>query len=84
MSLDYVQRTVAQAMAPGIAAFAAISILIKIPTNPPEIVTIGDSEFRVDVNRMEPYTPYLVEFMDSRYIIWKTKNEALVMTEATI
>lgn len=82
MSLDYVQRTVTYAMRPGIAVFATICILpLKIPTNPSEIVTVDDSGFRVNVNRMEPHTPYLVEFIDSRYLIWKTKDEALVMTE---
>ena len=79
MSLDNVQSTVTSAI-PIMFAWMAVSEF-KIVTNPPKVITIYDSGFRVDVNLMDAYIPYLVEFMSSRYLIWKKKDNALVVTE---
>lgn len=49
--------------------------------NPPEIVRIEGEEFRIDMNNMEPLRPYLMKFLDSRYVIWKNKDGALVINE---
>lgn len=54
---------------------------IVVPKNPPEIVTVHDSGFRVDTNQMAEYTPYLVEFMKSQYLIWKRKDGALMVVD---
>ena len=84
MSLDYASRTAAQAVSLNLADIAVIfALTLKAPVNPPEIVTINDAGFRVNVNRMKPGKFYLVEFMGARYMIWKNKDEALVMTEVS-
>ena len=56
-------------------------VLLKVPVNPPDIVAIDDTWFTVDMNRMEPFVPCVVEFLDSRYVIWKNKDSGLVLTE---
>ena len=55
---------------------------IEVPLNPPEIVQVDDDGFRVDMNMMRPCAPYMVQFLDSRYLIWKTGAGSLVVTEA--
>ena len=56
-------------------------IVSEILINPPEIITINDQEFKVNMTKMKTNTPYFVDFMDSRYIIWKNKNKSLVINE---
>ena len=60
---------------------AIVRVQISVPTNPPEIVTVSDSGFSVDTNKMAEYTPCLVEFMNSQYTIWKEKSGALVVVD---
>ncbi len=84
MSLDYVQNAMAPVMGSTLAIFAAVFTLpIKAPVNAPGIVTITDTGFRVSVNQMESGKFYMVEFMDARYLIWKNKDNALVITEVS-
>ena len=58
-----------------------VNLAIVVPVNPPEIVSIEGEEFRIDMDKMEQLRPYLMEFLDSRYMIWKNQDSALVMTE---
>ena len=80
MSLD-VQDQMTTWMAAPIVNLFKVHLAIAVPVNPPEIVSIEDEEFRIDIDNMEQLRPYLMEFLDSRYIIWKNQDGALVMTE---
>lgn len=62
--------------------FFAVRLSVNVPVNPPEIVSIEGDEFRIDMNNMEPLRPYMMKFLDARYVIWKNQDGALVMTEA--
>ena len=55
-----------------------IKIDVEIPVNPPGIVTIKDSSFRIDANKMRPYEPCIVDFRGSKYLIWKDEDDALI------
>ena len=79
ISLDYISSMVAQAAYFNLAGMIALPL--KAPVNPPDIVIVSDTGFNVNVNRMKPGKFYMVEFMDVRYIIWKNRDDALVMTE---
>lgn len=48
------------------------------PVNPAGIVTIKDSSFTIDANKMSPYDPCIVNFRGSKYLIWKDENDALI------
>lgn len=80
MSLN-LQPQMALMTAP-IVKFFAVRLAVVVPVNPPEIVSIEGEEFRIDMDSMEPLQPYLMDFLDSRYMIWKNQDGALVMTEA--
>ena len=56
-------------------------IVLGIPVNPPEIVTVDGEEFKVNMDKMEINAPYFVDFLDSRYLIWKNMDGALVINE---
>lgn len=62
--------------------FFPVRLSVAVPVNPSEIVSIEGEEFRIDMDRMKPLRPYMMEFLDSRYVIWKNQDGALVMTEA--
>ena len=82
MSSDYVSSISAQATHFNLAAMhAMVTLTLKAPVNHPDIVTINDTGFRVNMNKMKPGKFYMVEFMDDRYLIWKNRDDALVMTE---
>ena len=84
MRLDYVPSAPTQMVGSGLAVFATMFTLrINAPVNPSEIVTINETGFKVNVKHMESGKFYIVEFMDARYLIWKNKDEALVMTEVS-
>ena len=53
----------------------------SMPVNPPKIVLMSEDEFTIDLNEMERWVPYGVAFGDSRYVIWKNDNDALVMID---
>lgn len=85
MGLSLVQR---RRMAPTKSTETVMAVLgamnlfhLNIPTNPPEIVTVGDEEVTLNMNNMEQLTPYLVKFRDSIYLVWKNGDGALVMEE---
>lgn len=61
-----------------------VPILIPLQVNPPDIVTIEDSEFRIDMNNMKPGHPYLMKFEGSTYVILKNGDDALVMEEVEV
>lgn len=50
--------------------FLPRGLKVEITVNPPDIVRIEGEEFRIDMNNMEPLRPYLMKFLDSRYVIW--------------
>ena len=84
MRLDYASHTAAQVVSLNLVGIAEMfALTLKDPVNPQDIVTVNDAGFRVNVNKMELGKFYLVEFMDARYLIWKNKDEALVMTEVS-
>lgn len=56
-------------------------LIRTIPVNPPEIVTIKDDEFKIDLNRMAQDTPYVLEFQGSRFLIQKNKDGAMTMDD---
>lgn len=80
MSLSLLKQPDTLMPAP-IAAFLLHRLKIDIPVNPPKIVLVEGDEFRIDMNNMEPLQPYLMTFLDSRYVIWKNQDSALVMNE---
>lgn len=55
-----------------------------VQANPPDIVTIEDDEFRINMNNMEPLRRYVMEFDGSTYVIWKNGDGALVMEEVEV
>ena len=63
--------------------FAIVTPLVKagIPLDPPDIVSKNDEGFSVDTNNMERLRPYMMTFKDSKYVIWKDENDALVIKE---
>lgn len=69
------------ALAARTAAILPDRLKLDLPVNPPDIVSIDGDEFIVNMNNMKPLTPYLLEFMDSRYVIWKNQDGALVIDE---
>lgn len=79
-SLDLLPQT-ALAAAP-VVKLLAVQFAVAVPVNPPEIVSIEGEEFQIDMNSMEPLRPCVMELLDSRYMIWKNEDGALVMTEA--
>lgn len=84
MRLDYASHTAAQVVSLNLVGIAEMfALTLKDPVNPQDIVTVNDAGFRVNVNKMELGKFYLVEFMDARYLIWKNKDEALIMTEVS-
>lgn len=54
---------------------------MAVPVNPPDIVSIKDDGFIIDMNNMETMQPYRMNFLDSRYVIWKNQDGALVIEE---
>ncbi len=71
---------------PGALAARTAAILpdrfkLDLPVNPPDVVSIDGDEFNVNMNNMKPLAPCLLEFMDSRYVIWKNRDGALVIDE---
>ena len=81
MSQESMQYATGLVTAPIVKFVTAWIGIIKAPANPPGIVTIHDSGFRIDVNQMTEGVPYVVEFMESQYLIWKRKDGALVVTD---
>ena len=79
MSLSLLEQPDILATAP-IAEFLR-RITIDIPMNPQDIVLIEGDEFRIDMNNMELLQPYLMTFLDSRYMFWKNQSGALVLVE---
>ena len=53
----------------------------NIPVNPPEIVDVSESGFEVHTDKMKPYIPCMIHFDGSKYMAWKDKDKALVLTE---
>lgn len=80
MSLNSVHSTITTRITPAIDAMLHVSAF-KISVNPSKIVVIDDSGFKINVNLMNAYTPYIIEFRGSKYLIWKNKDSALVVTE---
>ena len=77
MSLQYTPH-----MAYNLAvSMMSIVAVVSIPVNPPKIVLMGDDEFTINLNEMERWVPYGVAFGDSRYVIWKNDDDALVMID---
>ena len=65
-----------------IAILAKPKIITDILVNPPDIVLIKDDEgFIINLNNMETMQPYRMNFLDSRYVIWKNEKGALVIEE---
>lgn len=58
-----------------------VPVLVPIQVNPPDIVTIEDDEFRIEMNNMKTHRRYLMKFDGSTYVIWKNNDGALVMDE---
>ena len=52
-----------------------------VQANPPDIVTIEDDEFRINMNNMEPLRRYIMKFDGSTYVVWKNGDGSLVMEE---
>ena len=80
MSFGLLKRPYALMISP-IAAFFARHFKIDIPVNPPKIVLIEGDQFSIDMNEMETLRPYMMTFLDSRYMFWKNQKGALVLTE---
>lgn len=57
-------------------------IAVPIPVNPPKIVAMGKDEFTIDLHEMKRWVPCVVEFHESKYMIWKNDDDALVMIDA--
>ncbi len=64
-----------------IAILAKPKIITDILVNPPDIVLIKDDGFIINQNNMETMQPYRMNFLDSRYVIWKNEKGALVIEE---
>lgn len=83
MDFDNVAATKPLVLMPITIIATQVNIKLNITINPPKIVTIDGPEFKVDMKKMKPHTPYLVEFMNLRYLIWKDEKDALVINEVT-
>ena len=57
------------------------ALRVDIPTDPPEIVAKNADGVSIDTNNMERFKLHMMTFMDSTYVIWKDRNDALVITE---
>ena len=68
-------------LAAGLGALLPDRFRIIVCANPPDVVSIDGEELSIDMNNMAPLTPCLLEFLDSRYMIWKNQDDALVMGE---
>lgn len=55
--------------------------MMAVPLDPPDIVTKRADGFSIDMNNMEPLMPYMMTFEDSKYVLWKNENGALVIRE---
>ena len=75
MSLGLLQQTEKHVLIPVMTMTKQIRECIRI--NPPEIVTIKDSEFIVDMNKMNHLEPCIVDFQGTQYFIWKNNDGAL-------
>ena len=64
-----------------VVKLAEFSFIMDVPVNPPDIVTIKDDGFVIDLDSMETMQPYRMNFLDSRYVIWKNQDGALVVEE---
>ena len=64
-----------------IAILAKPKIITDILVNPPDIVLIKDEGFIINLNNMETMQPYRMNFLDSKYVIWKNEKGALVIEE---
>lgn len=49
--------------------------------NPPNIVQFTDSGFDINMNNMTVNIPYVVEFEDVKYAVWKNDSAELAMVE---
>ena len=58
-----------------------VNIQFVIPVNMPEVVTIHDSGFSIDTNRMDVGSPYVVKFGELEYIMRKRNVGALVVED---
>lgn len=68
-------------LAAGLGALLPDRFRLIVSVNPPDVVSIDGEEFSIAMNNMAPLTPCLLEFLDSRYMIWKNQDGALVMGE---
>lgn len=61
----------------------AIVVPLKpnIPLDPPDIVSKNDEGFSINMNNMERSKPYMMTFEDSKFVLWKNKDGALVIKE---
>ena len=80
MSLD-LQSQMDILIAAPVARLFALQFAIVVPVNPPDIVSIKDDGFIIDLDNMDAMQPYLMNFLDSRYVIWKNQDGALVVEE---
>ena len=83
LSIDLIHQQEALVISIFRALLSSVRVL-DIPVNPPDIVSIKDKEFRICTNNMEPSRLYLMKFLDSSYVIWKTKDGALTMEEVDL
>lgn len=54
---------------------------LDIPLDSQDIVSKNDEGFSIDMNNMERLKPYMMTFEGSKYVLWKTGNDALVIRE---
>lgn len=64
-----------------VMALVPPALKVDIPWDPPEIVLKNADGFSIDTKNMERFKLYMMTFMDSTYVIWKDRNDALVITE---
>ena len=81
MSLGSQSQISSVVMSTLIAILAKSKIITDILVNPPDIVLIKDEGFIINLNNMETMQPYRMNFLDSRYVIWKNEKGALVIEE---
>ncbi len=81
MSLGSQSQISSVVMSTLIAILAKPKIITDILVNPPDIVLIKDEGFIINLNNMETMQPYRMNFLDSRYVIWKNEKGALVIEE---
>ena len=80
MSMD-MQAQMGALIAVPVVKLAEFSFITAIPVNPHGIVSIKDDGFVIDLDSMETMQPYRMDFLDSRYVIWKNRDGALVIEE---